>query len=217
MLNVPSFTDMTSSGATILQVLNGGQMYLGPQIDALGPDTRLVTLTAGGNDVRYIGDLVCLAYRNRKSIPGHLLTFIWKGPKSDDERDFVTLRANFDATLSEIRRRSPKARIIVATYPTILPDGATCIRLGLTDEQVMRMRRVGERLAEMTRAAALKAGVIVVDMAESSKGHDVCSITPWVNGPFPEKSAGAAFHPTFAGAQATAEAIFRRIREDGLD
>jgi lysophospholipase L1-like esterase len=73
MLNVPSFADMTSSGATIRQVLNGGQMYLRPQIDALGPDTRLVTLTAGGNDVSYVGDLVFLAHRNRKNIVGHLL------------------------------------------------------------------------------------------------------------------------------------------------
>jgi hypothetical protein len=216
MLNVPSFADMTSSGATIRQVLNGGQMYLGPQIDALGPDTRLVTLTAGGNDVSYVGDLVFLAYRNRKNIVGHLLRYFWKGPKSDEARDFPTLRADFDATLSEIRRRSPRARIIVATYPQILPDGAACIQLGLTDAQIMQMRPVGERLAEITRTAALAGGAIIVDMSKLSGGHDVCSPTPWVNGPFPEKGAGAAFHPTLSGAKATAEAIFHQIRDDKI-
>ena len=213
MLEVPSFTDMTSSGATIRQVLNGGQMYLGPQVDALGPDTRLVTLTAGGNDIRYVGDLLFLAYRNRRGVVGCLLKAFWKGPKPVGERDLPALSADMRATLHEIRLRSPKAHIVVATYPTILPTSNVCMRLGLTDEQASLMRPVGESLAEITRVAANEAGATLVDMATLSVEHDVCSAEPWVNGPYPKTGTGFAFHPTFAGAQATAHAIFRRIVE----
>ena len=39
------------------QILKGGQLMLGPQLDALGRSTKLVTITSGGNDVGYIGDL----------------------------------------------------------------------------------------------------------------------------------------------------------------
>ncbi|MBV1687797.1 hypothetical protein KRR38_08935 [Novosphingobium sp. G106] len=65
LLNVPSFTDMSSSGATVMHVWLGGQMLLPPQIDALGPGTRLVTLTAGGNDVGYVGDITIMAFKRR--------------------------------------------------------------------------------------------------------------------------------------------------------
>lgn len=214
MLEVPSFTDMTSSGATIRQVLNVGQMYLGPQVHALGPDTRLVTLTAGGNDVGYVGDLMLLAYRNRKGVVGCLLKAFWKGPIPVGKRDWQTLSSDMRATLREIRLRSPKAHIIVATYPTILPTSNVCMRLGLTGEQAALMRPVGESLAEITRLAAHEAGATLVDMATLSVEHDVCSAEPWVNGPYPETGAGFAFHPTLAGAQATAHAIFRRLGED---
>lgn len=211
LLDVSSFVDMTSSGSTVHQVLNGGQWYLGPQVDALGPDTRLVTLTAGGNDVGYIGDLMFSAYRNRRGVLGFLFRLLWKGPKSFDERDFDSLDTNMRATLAEIRRRSPNALIIVATYPTLLSTNARCQELGLTDDQIKLMLPVGEKLAEITRVAAVDAGATIVDMAALSADHDVCGNEPWVNGAFPK--IGTAFHPTFAGAQATAQAIFSRIRE----
>lgn len=60
-----SLVDMTCSGSTAEHVLNGGQFFQGPQIDAVTSSTKLVTLTSGGNDISYIGDLVALGYHNR--------------------------------------------------------------------------------------------------------------------------------------------------------
>jgi lysophospholipase L1-like esterase len=214
MLGVPSFTDMSSSGATIRHVLNGGQMMMGPQIAALGPDTRLVTLTAGGNDVSYVGDIMMMAYQGRKGILGRLVGGVWKGPKPLGERKFPDLESDFRATLSEIKRRSPHARIVVVTYPVIFPSEGTCAKLGLTEDQAALMRGVGEKLAEITRAAAREAGATLVDMAELSVGHDACSAKPWVNGLGPE--TGAGFHPTQAGAKATAEAIAHAVRAEKI-
>ena len=74
-------TDMSCSGATASHVLRGGQMFLGPQIDALGPGTRMVTLTAGGNDVSYVGDLTAMAFRRRGGLTGILAGFFWKGAR----------------------------------------------------------------------------------------------------------------------------------------
>jgi len=45
-----NLTDMTCSGATAVNVLQGGQYFQGPQIDALRSDTKLVMVTVGGND-----------------------------------------------------------------------------------------------------------------------------------------------------------------------
>ncbi len=60
-----SLGDRTCSGATTTQVLHGGQYFQGPQIDALSNDTQIVTLTTGGKDIFYIGDLTFLAARSK--------------------------------------------------------------------------------------------------------------------------------------------------------
>lgn len=211
LLKVPSFTDMTSSGATVRHVLYGGQMMLGPQVDALGPNTRLVTLTVGGNDIGYVGDLVAMGWRNKGGIIGAAVALLWKGAKPIAERDFPALDANLRATLREIQRRSPNARIMVVTYPTILPPAGTCPSLSITAAQAAHMRLVGEKLAEVTRDAAHSMGIAVVDVATLSADHNACSRQPWVNGISPK--SGAAFHPTFAGARATAQAIAKQLAE----
>lgn len=186
-------------------------MMLGPQIDALGPDTQLVTLTAGGNDIGYVGDLFAMASRNKGGLISAAVALFWKGAKPITERNFSALDANLRTTLREIQRRSPKARIIVVTYPTILPTEGTCPALGIAAAQATLMRAVGETLAQVTRDAAQSLGIAVVDIAALSAGHDACSTTPWVNGIRPK--SGAAFHPTLAGASATAHAIAEMLSE----
>jgi len=200
-----SLTDMSCSGATTRHVLRGGQVFLGPQIDALGPGTRLVTLTAGGNDIGYVSDLTALAYRRRGRLVGFLVGRFWSGARPVADRKFDQLSADLVATLREVRRQAPQARILVVTYPVIIPPNGTCSQLGIGEEDADLMRQVGVRLAEATRQAAQEAGATVVDMDQHSAGHDACGPVAWVNGAAPEQ--GAPFHPTLAGARATAEQI----------
>ena len=53
-----SLVDMSCSASTTDHILRGGQVFQGPQLAAIGARTRLVTITSGGNDVGYIGDLM---------------------------------------------------------------------------------------------------------------------------------------------------------------
>ena len=205
-----ALVDMSCSGATVSHVLRGGQMFQGPQLDALGAGTRLVTLTAGGNDVGYVGDLTALAFRRRGGAIGWLVGRFWKGALPVAERKFDRLQADLVATFSEIRRRAPNARLVVVAYPVIMPAEGSCAQLGIDADEAKLMRAVGERLAGATRDAARAAGATVVDMDQLSAGHDACAAEPWVNGSAPAQ--GAPFHPTLAGAQATAERI-RQVLE----
>lgn len=200
-----SLADMSCSGATVSHVLRGGQMFLGPQIEALGPQTRLVTLTAGGNDIGYVADLTAMAYRRRGGVIGFLVDLFWTGARPAAERKFEALKADMLVVLGEIRRRAPKAQVIVVTYPVILPSEETCPGLGIDNDEAELMRQVAAQLADVTRQAAKEAGATVVDMDRLSTGHDACSPEPWVNGARP--ADGAPFHPTLAGARATAERI----------
>ena len=205
-------TDMSCSGATTQHVLRGGQVFLGPQIDALGPDTQLVTLTIGGNDISYVGDLTFMAFRRRGGFTGALAGLVWSGAKPVQDRKFGKLQQDLTATLREIRRRAPKARVFVAPYPVIVPNSGTCPKLGIDEQQASLMRSVGLRLAEVTRAATQEAGATFVDLADASMGHDACAAGPWVNGSTP--ASGAAFHPTLAGAKGVANQIMTNLNEE---
>ncbi|MDO6414535.1 SGNH/GDSL hydrolase family protein [Sphingomonas sp. BIUV-7] len=198
--------DMSCSGSTAAQVKEGGQFFQGPQVAAVAPATRYVTLTAGGNDVSYIGDLVGMAYRNRGGLLG-LMGKLMHAPHASSERDFKKVEADIRGAIAAARNRAPAARIVVVSYPPALPEHGTCAALGLTADQVALMRPVAETLAGVTRAAAREGGAQVVDMAVIGKGHDACSSEPWVNGAAPRQ--GAPFHPTLKGTEATARLVAR--------
>ncbi len=197
--------DMTCGGAVTRNLLHGGQYFQGPQIRAITADTSLVTITAGGNDIGYIGDLSLLAMRAAHTPIGWLVNTLWHGPKPLSDRDFAGLQSELLATLAAIHARAPKAKIIVATYPAILPPTGTCPQLGLTAQEADLMRQVANQLAAATAAAAAQGGAILVDMNALGAAHNACSAAPWTRG---WTNGGVApFHPTLLGAEATAQAI----------
>lgn len=201
--------DMSCGGAVTEHLLHGGQFFQGAQLRVITPATRLVTITIGGNDVGYVGDLSMLAARNTDSLFGWSVRKAWSGPKTSRERDFPKLYRQLTTLLANIRQRAPKARIVLATYPTILPNEGSCARLSLSPAEAASMRQVGEMLAETTRAAAKSSGVLLVDMNELGRAHNACAATPWVRG---WTNGGVApFHPTDEGARATAQDIAKAL------
>jgi lysophospholipase L1-like esterase len=203
--------DVSCGGATTANLLEGGPFFQPPQIEAVGPSARLVTITVGGNDVGYIGDLGLLAWRERGGLKGWLLRTFWKGPRAADARPFDELTGRLVALVNEVHRRAPRATVVLVTYPQVLPPSGTCKEIAVSVQEAALMRGVGTRLAEATRTAASRSGALLVDMDRESSGHDACSGEPWVNGSAP--ADGAMFHPTPAGARATAAALERLVRE----
>jgi lysophospholipase L1-like esterase len=204
-----SIVDMSCGGAVTQHLLVGGQYFQGPQIRVIDARTRWVTITVGGNDIGYIGDLGLLAMRGTHGPVGWLARTFWKGPKPVAQRDFAGVGSALLATLKAIHARAPHATIIVATYPTILPPSGTCATLGFSAAEADVMRQVGDQLAATTRSAAAQGGAILVDMNALGAGHNACSAEPWTRG---YANAGAApFHPTLAGAKATAEAVSNAV------
>lgn len=206
-LRTMPLVDMACGGAVTRSVLQGGQFFQGSQLRVINADTQLVTLTVGGNDIGYVGDLSLLAARKDKTLMGSLTRAFWKGPAKD--RPYAQLHDELLGALKAIRARAPHATIVVAPYPTILPPTGTCERLGLTADEADQMRLVAAHLAETTRAAAEEAGAVLVDMHVLGAAHHACSRDPWTTG---WRDAGPApFHPTLAGATATATAISARL------
>ena len=201
--------DMTCSGSVTRHLLTGGQFFQDAQVRTLGPETRLVTITVGGNDIGFVRDLYLLAARRSDTVLGWMVRKLWSGPPNADERDYGKLQRDLTALIRTIRTRSPDAQIVVATYPRVLPRSGTCRGLGLSADEANLMRQVEHRLSAVTSAAAESSGAIIVDMNAVGVAHNACSALPWAKGRGP--IAQSPFHPTSAGAKATAEAIVAAI------
>lgn len=198
--------DMTCSGSTSRHVLEGGQLMLGPQIAAIGPSTRLVTLTTGGNDVGYVGDLVTAS-----GGMGGLVALLHGRIQPPADRPYGTVSRSISRIVARIQERAPAAIIVVVSYPAILPLQGGCPGLVIDADQASISRQVARQLALTTQQAALGSGALYIDLATESIGHDVCSAEPWVNGAVPDVS-GAAFHPNAVGALAAADRILAGLK-----
>ena len=198
-----SIVDMSCGGAKTRHLLSGGQFFQGPQIRTIGSQTRLVTITVGGNDIGYISDLSLLAARHSDTAWGWLVRRVWSGPVPVKDRNWAKLEDEMLATIRTIHEQAPRAHVVVATYPTILPATGSCERVVVTDVEAEIVRQVGDRFAETAGSAAAKGGAILIDMHQLGAAHSACSAAPWTSG----YSGIAPFHPTLAGARATAQAI----------
>ena len=203
-------TDVSCSSATTAH-LTGRRalpdgLSLPPQLDALTPDTRLVTVTIGGNDIAYIGRLsaagcnmlAAMSWDKEKCPPVPMPT----------EADYARLVASMDAIAKDIRSRSPAAHLVFVDYLTILPAAGDCEAMRLLDFDARDSREVARRLAAITTKAAMDNGADVLKASDLSVGHDACSADPWMNGyPIWDKSGAAPFHPNAKGMAAIADAL----------
>ncbi|MBF6138233.1 SGNH/GDSL hydrolase family protein [Nocardia otitidiscaviarum] len=170
-LRVREFVDVSCSGAktanmTAPQVGRGGAVNP-PQLDALTPETDLVTLTIGGNDIGVFDVNVITAAQ------------------------LTVLTERIGAILTEIRRRSPHATVVLTTYLRYLPTSGPCF--GVLDHGG------GQRLTDTLRELARAHGARFAD-SYAATGHDICAPVEVrrVNGPRPETPT-VPLHANVAG------------------
>ncbi|MGD0610254.1 MAG: SGNH/GDSL hydrolase family protein [Anaerolineales bacterium] len=213
-----NLTDVTCSGATAANVLSGKQFFQPPQVDALRSSTELVTVTVGGNDISYLGNLFAWScQQDPLRVP-----LMWRlevctsTPDADVDRQLAELPALLEKIATEVRQRSPRATLVFVDYTTVLPKSGSCPdRLPITEQQLERSRSLAGQLADITAAVARNTGALLVRASEITRGHDICSADPWVypdTFPTTPFSYGpVAYHPTEQAMQAIADAINQSI------
>ncbi len=206
-----NLVDVSCSGATTANILEHGQHGLPAQIEAVTPDTRLVSILIGGNDIDYVGALLGLTCRDTGGAGCHV------PDPADMEARMQALPASLDRVVAEVRRRAPAARIVLVGYLHAVPaEGAPgCDAVPLAPADAARIRGVARRLAEIIGGAAARDGTGIVRAAVIGAGHDACSAQPFVAGHRPPRNPGwpgpVAYHPTQAGMDAVAAALDRQI------
>lgn len=199
--------DATCSSARTEHVL-GKWDELPPQIDAVTPDTRLVTVTIGANDVRYVSDFfagLCRLSPETRAKPECAVP-----PPLPDQAAWTALEANLRLIAAQVRTRAPAARLVFVDYLALLPRLVLCDRTPLTPAEAADRRAVGDRLREVIARVAAQEGTLLIEAARMSRSHTPCSVIPWASG-YPGFGTGPAWHPTALGHAAIADEIVRRL------
>lgn len=194
-------TDASCSGATTAHLL-GPWAELPPQLDAVTPDTALVTVTIGGNDVGYVRNLMAASCRDARRCPA---------PTMPTEAEWDAAERNMTAIAREVHQRAPRARLVFVDYVTLLPARGNCPATGMADDDVERLRQVGRRLAQVTARAARAGKAELLAAGALSQGHTPCDSAPWSIGA-PRTAPGTAWHPNGPGMAAIAQALAQRLR-----
>lgn len=200
--------------------------------------TDLVTITIGGNDIRFSEVLRFCAFSNNCTTE----RYNGRSLEQDARRKRDELSPRLDRVIARIHTQAPLAKIVVAGYPQLFPATAAeqnCPKLAQRDYP--RRVRFGYRFQSFgfsqpeqnyLRQATAELNQLIAARVEASgfatfvpvdnifAGHEVCgSAGEWVNGPSISGRTltlnHQSFHPNADGQHlGYAEAINRAI---GLD
>jgi lysophospholipase L1-like esterase len=222
-IGVADFRDVSCSAATT-EHLTGPQSVSGgvnpPQLDALSPDTELVTVTIGGNDIGF-GEIVTECARRSPTQPaGSACADHYTAGGTDELAERIEAAApQIAGVLAEIEERSPEARVLLVGYPAILPDaGPGCFPVvPFSPGDVAYLRGVEKSLNAMLSDEAEAAGVDYVDTYTPTIGHDVCQLpgVKWIEGLVPTAPA-APVHPNALGMAGIAEVVVDALADETL-
>ncbi len=189
-------TDVSCGAATIANVVSSPQGDAPPQITAVTPDTGLITVSVGGNDINYAGTaLMCGDQTNVCTVDAAKL-----------DTDVAAATTALTDMIKQLQAAAPSARIVLVTYPRIVGD-STCDALGLDPSEADVIRTMGQRLQDVFVEVADETGITLVD-PYSAGDHTVCAAPEerWMNGSATSED-GFAYHPNAAGHRAMADLV----------
>lgn len=217
-LEIRELVDVSCSGAKTRDLRRPQETYrdvtVPAQLRAVTAQTDLVTVGVGGNDFGLFARVLRTCTLLRAQDPTGSPCAAQLAREGIDVG--VQVRRVGDRlrkVLAQVQDRAPRAKVLLVGYPRISPEEGTCPRLlPLAEGDYRTASRVGASLNRAMKRSAEAAGVDFVDMYPASRGHDVCSARPWVNGRFTDSRKALAFHPLPAGQRAVADRIVRMLQ-----
>jgi hypothetical protein len=203
--------DVSCSSATTAN-FDGPQGSVPPQLDAVTPDTALVTIAMGGTDIGYSGSSLACYPLAQKGQACHLPT------PDATAQSAATMTDSLAAAIGKVQQKAPNARIFVVGYLDVYPDPARSCEPDnpISDDDSTTIGNMGKVLNDAMRAAADRGHVPFIDAYAASKGHDICSgrNTRWVEGAVVE-NPGFTYHPNAAGMTEYTKLVTDAVRGGG--
>jgi lysophospholipase L1-like esterase len=185
------------AGATTEDVLDD-------QLEPFPGVTKLVTITIGGNDAGFADVISTCLFGDANICKSRV----------DSAARFIRdkLPARLRRTYAAIRKRAPKATVVVVGYPRLFA-GKPCSGAGKIDAASQRRLNTGSDLLSRTIATEVKrhARFRFADVRDAFEGHGLCSASSRIAG-INSGTILNAFHPNPAGYLAYARVIEKRLR-----
>lgn len=185
------------AGATTATLLSGGQL------EVLDEDTDLVTVSIGGNDIRW-GDAVgaCLLGNDAQCAGALALT---TGLIQNQ------LPGLLDDTYAQIAEAAPNAHVVVTGYPHLFsPKFGDYLNASPAEQQVMNDG--ADLLNAVMAEVAADYGFQFVDVTKRFDGHGVNAPSPWIL----DFSDPGRLHPNLSGYRAYAAAVTSSVNPRDL-
>lgn len=205
--------DRSCGGAKIVHLRTSEFPGVPAQLAAVKPRVDVVTIGIGGNDEEVFARLTrrCPALRARDPRGAPCQAAMGSGGRDILLTALARTRARLTTVVGEVRRKAPTAKVLVVGYPQIVSAENVCERIPLARGDYAYAEKVNLALTEALRTAARATGSTYVDVWTASRGHDICSDDPWVNGSVTDRSRAAAYHPFAAEQAAVAELVVAAI------
>jgi len=190
------------AGATAKHAMQQAAAAYG--LGALGPQTDLVTVTAGGNDVDFSAVIAACATQPAEVCQAAVDNG-YETARSQVLPDLVELYGQLSAA-------APDATIAAVGYPHLFsPKAHSASPLspeaaGIFNEGVDRLNAVIETAAEQAPRT------VYVDVADKFDRHEIGSPAPWLN--YESADPHRNFHPTAEGYKKGYAAELRRLAKD---
>ena len=201
-----SLTDVSCNGATTDNIIDKPQNGAAPQIDALSPDTALVTVTIGGNDINFTSSTFACAGTAPSE---HCTAKLNQAAINEAVRQ---LPAKLDAMFDAIQTKAPQATIVLVSYPRVFPiAAASCSELALSAEDSHYLAALGQQLEDIFVRTAASQQILIADAYVRAEGHGPCATAErLVNGAH-VADTGIRFHPTAEGHSEMARLVLAAL------
>jgi lysophospholipase L1-like esterase len=225
-----SLTDVSCSGATTQDMHEPQRTDAGTnpaQLDAVKPDTRVVTLGVGGNDIGFTGIVEnCTAVSpNGPTKSGYQYCKDYYVQNGEDELEnrIEEAQPKVEAVLARIRAKAPGANVYLRDYPAVLPPRDLTLQstreqcwpqMPVTYRDIPYLRATQERLNGMLASAAANKGASFVATYPRSVDHNACSnpLTRYIE-PLTPTSPAAPVHPNARGEAYMADVVSAAVRK----
>lgn len=215
-----TLVDATVSGATTATILHTPQRVVTrvfpPQIESVHAGADLVTVTVGGNDLGYLGGIMGTALVGQLGHPRLIQPIVGRirarrglRPVTPEQQAAAT--DGLARIVHEVQTRAPQARVVLVDYLPVFTD-STIEGPGvrLTAVEIEHFCGVAADLSAAFAEASRRTGADLVPASVYGQGHGAGSPDPLVN-VLRLQALGTSFHPTPAGMQAVADAIFAQL------
>lgn len=215
--HIANYVDVTCTSAQSVDVVSRSQRTASgpqaPQISAVGPHTKLITITIGGNDVQLVTlALSCVAVRPPNSgTPPCRSRFVTNGVDTVS-RAIQHNRGQWTSLIRSLKAKAPLARIVVVSYGTYIRPGGCLASQPLYPVDADYLQAKVNELDDTQAQVAAAEKVDFFDTRPITRGHDACAppAQRYLEGIVPSHIA-LPLHPNGPGSSAIGTALARYV------